>query len=120
MRTLDQDFGPAGAPADGPAHLRTAVPAAAPRTELDALAMRAAAANGFGAGDVAAAPQSAPRGMVQRVADRAHALLEQWRAARRARAERLELAQVDSATLRDLGLEAADPQRLYAALAGTA
>lgn len=119
MRTLDQSNDYAGATACLSEDLYAAASTSvAPRSKLDAVALRAATANGFGAVDLAAdAPgEPVPTNFGQRVRDRTMALLQHWRDARRARAERFALAQLDSATLRDLGLEAADPQRLYAAL----
>jgi hypothetical protein len=79
------------------------------RSEMDASAMRAAAANGFGDAGVtepvpASKPAPAPTSVWSRLRQSGAALVQKWLADLHSRAAMSALERLDAATLRDLGM----------------
>jgi uncharacterized protein YjiS (DUF1127 family) len=94
------------------------------RTEVDAWARHAAAANGFGDGAEAATttwplPERSTKDSLQRLWSYAVALYRRWEAYRLWRAEGAALARLDAATLRDLGIYRSEIGSVAAKVMGT-
>jgi uncharacterized protein YjiS (DUF1127 family) len=99
----------------------------AQRSELDAIALRAAGASGFGDAPVAAGMTAAPGparpaatapALMARLRAALARLHAQWRQSQRARATRAALQSLDARALRDLGIDRSEIDSVAAELRG--